>query len=406
MTAQPAISVIIVSQGRDDLLTSVLRALRLQRFKNFEVIVVTRSQPAGFVPPEIDPDHIKYVNFTQENISAARNQGLAIAAGEIAAFIDDDAIPDPDWLARLIPAFDNPQVGAAGGFVRGRNGISYQWRGIEFDVCGRDYDLEITAPMTRGIENGRVLKVQGTNCAFRLSAILPLGGFDEGFRYYLDETDLSLRVAQAGWLTSIIPDAQVHHGFAASTRRSAARIPQSLELLGRSMQRFLQKHAPEQIDAQCAQFSKDQHRRLSGLLVWGHLDVMDMGYLMDTLKAGLSDSAVFSPVGAIEQASDFLQYPTSEMGDVVLHASIWRRGSLMKRAKESADRGNIVNAFCLSYTTLFHKRIFHKDGYWMQTGGVFGKSNRSGSLLFLKGFTIKSRVIAEVKRLGIDARFY
>ncbi|MCB2152739.1 MAG: glycosyltransferase, partial [Rhodobacteraceae bacterium] len=58
----------------------------------------------------------------------ARNLGLAAAAGEIVAFIDDDAVPEPRWLARLTAPFADPGIAAAGGFVVGRNGISFQWR--------------------------------------------------------------------------------------------------------------------------------------------------------------------------------------------------------------------------------------------------------------------------------------
>ena len=48
------------------------------------------------------------------------------AAGEIVAFIDDDAVPEPTWLNHLVAPFGRFDVAAAGGFVRARNGIS--WR--------------------------------------------------------------------------------------------------------------------------------------------------------------------------------------------------------------------------------------------------------------------------------------
>ncbi|MES2906736.1 MAG: RNA polymerase factor sigma-54, partial [Pseudomonadota bacterium] len=43
-----------------------------------------------------------------------------------------------------------------------------------------------------------------------------MGGFDPAFRFYLDETDLNLRLAATGAMTAIVPVAQVHHGFAES----------------------------------------------------------------------------------------------------------------------------------------------------------------------------------------------
>ena len=41
--------------------------------------------------------------------------GVSAARGEIVAFIDDDAVPRPDWLRRLVRHFDDPEVGGVGG---------------------------------------------------------------------------------------------------------------------------------------------------------------------------------------------------------------------------------------------------------------------------------------------------
>lgn len=94
------------------------------------------------------------------------------ASGSIIAFCDDDAIPEPEWLARLVLAIEDRNVGIAGGFFRGRNGISFQWMGLETDQFGPDYPLKIDTYLTRGMVNGRMLKVQGTNCAFRKLALI------------------------------------------------------------------------------------------------------------------------------------------------------------------------------------------------------------------------------------------
>jgi len=55
--------------------------------------------------------------------------------------------------------------------------------------------------------------------AVRRSVLADLGGFDPRFRFYLDETDLNLRLAARGLYTALVPLAQVHHGFHASARR-------------------------------------------------------------------------------------------------------------------------------------------------------------------------------------------
>src|SRR5690606_8968864 len=62
--------------------------------------------------------------------------------------------------------------------------------------------------------------LQGTNTAFRRSALLEIGGFDEDFAYYLDETEVCLRLIDRGYVIRQLPDAYVHHKYAPSHIRT------------------------------------------------------------------------------------------------------------------------------------------------------------------------------------------
>ena len=95
-----SVSVIVVSRGRPKALLRCLTGLGQVLYPAFEIIVV--ADPAGMTA--LQPDwagRIKAVGFDQPNISAARNLGVAQAAGDIVAFIDDDAVPEPGWLIHL-----------------------------------------------------------------------------------------------------------------------------------------------------------------------------------------------------------------------------------------------------------------------------------------------------------------
>lgn len=387
MTGTTLVSLVIVSRNRPDDLKRVLTSLRFQTYPSFEVVVVSNHDP--------NDERVKYIKFDEPNISSARNIGINHSAGEIIAFCDDDAIPEPEWLARLVPAFENPKVGVAGGFVRGRNGISYQWKGLETDQFATDFDIQIDAPLTRGLKNGRMLKVQGTNCAFRKSAVVALGGFDQGFAFYLDETELSWRLAKAGWSTQIVPNAQVQHGFAASDIRGANRAPKSLFQIGQSMHSFLEKHCDNQdVEEVLNRFRVAQRNRLSGFLIWGQLEPRDVTYLMKTLDQGLVNIAS-EALGKFDTPPAFKKFPTGETGRVLIYSGIWRIRGLMRRAQEMAKSGYQVTAFCFSRTSKFHNRYFDARGFWVQRGGIFGKSDRT------TGY-INPRMISTWRRVQLE----
>ena len=193
MNDTTTISVIVVSQGRPDHLRRCLLGLSQQYYKDFEVIVV--ADEAGCKTAAKYPSS-KTQKTDIKNISVARNFGIMQAAGTLIAFIDDDAVPEPTWLCNLSEAFKDQGVAAATGFVRGRNGISFQWRGRL--VNGQSQTLPITTklddPMIVGQQDGWVLKLEGTNMMFRAAVLREIGGFDGRLHFYLDETDVGVRL--------------------------------------------------------------------------------------------------------------------------------------------------------------------------------------------------------------------
>ncbi len=129
MTA-PSVSVVVVSRARPGELRRCLLGLFQLDYPAFEIVLV--ADPLGLRAAEASgyQGRIKTVAFDEANISAARNLGIQAAAGEIVAFIDDDAVPEPAWLTHLSAAFEADDVEAAGGYVRGRNGdrVPIPWR--------------------------------------------------------------------------------------------------------------------------------------------------------------------------------------------------------------------------------------------------------------------------------------
>jgi GT2 family glycosyltransferase len=77
--------------------------------------------------------------------------------------------------------------------------------------------------------------------SFRRSVLVDFEGFDPAYHFYLDETDLNMRLVATNHLTAIAPLARVHHGFAQSIRRYGDRVPRDLFDIGASWAVFQRK---------------------------------------------------------------------------------------------------------------------------------------------------------------------
>ena len=399
MTDQP-VSVIIVSRHRAAALQRCFVALTQQDHHCFEVIVV--ADPDSIAQVQAMGLTLKLITFEEANISLARNLGLAQAAAPVVAFIDDDAVGEPTWLTRLTAPFADAEVIAATGFVRGRNGISFQWQACEVDALAQDHPFDASVTVLCAGTALRAVKTQGTNCAFRASALRAVGGFDPAFRFYLDEADVNLRMAHLG-LTAVVPDAQVHHGYAASDRRRADRVPLDLFDIAASTALFLRRHATDcdmafvLREMTTREAARAKHHRIAGRI--GSTEEVE---LLQSLALGWADGLVRA-LSALRPLTasrvDLLPLPgTGPRRGRVIAGRIWQRSRLTADAIAAVAAGELVTLICLAPTLRAHRVSFQPQGYWLQTGGLFGRTDRSNPLLRLIGF--QKRIAEETARIA------
>jgi histidinol-phosphate phosphatase family protein len=117
--------------------------------------------------------------------AAARNVGWRASRAEVIAFLDDDVVPDPDWLARLAEdlAALAPDVGGSQGCLR-----------VPLPARQRPTDWE------RNVAGLATAQWATADMAYRRAVLEAVGGFDERFpRAYREDADLALRVLAAGF---------------------------------------------------------------------------------------------------------------------------------------------------------------------------------------------------------------
>ncbi|MGH9343475.1 MAG: glycosyltransferase family 2 protein, partial [Terriglobia bacterium] len=196
------VSIVINTFNRAASLNLALRSLRRLNYPKFEVIVL--NGPSTDNTLEVLKDwssSIRVGACSDRNLSISRNVGIEMARGDLVAFIDDDAVADENWLDDAVAGFDKDEVGGVSGTVFDYTGYEVQYRYTACDRLGNAY-IARRMPADEFSYPGclRYPNLQGLNCIFRWSALIKIGGFDEEFDYYLDETDVCLRLVDAGYL--------------------------------------------------------------------------------------------------------------------------------------------------------------------------------------------------------------
>ncbi|KAA2315396.1 glycosyltransferase [Pseudooceanicola sediminis] len=397
-------SVIVVSRGRPAALGLCLTGLSRLAYDAYEIIVVADPDGLAAVARSGLADEVKQVACDVANIAVARNLGVAAAAGEVIAFLDDDSVPEPGWLAHLAQAFARPEVAAAGGFVRARNGISHQFTAASVDRCAETRPVSVDAQEITCLttEPGAGIKTEGTNMAFRRSVLAQLGGFDPAYRFYLEDADLNLRLAERGIVSAVVPLAEVHHHPAESATRRASGVARDLHEVGASTAVFLRRHCPApERQAAIARLRARRRRSLVAQMVSGRLEPRDVGRLLAGFDAGLAEGMQrecpdLVPLPA--SAAAFRPFRSRRVGEPLVLAARWIgwRGKL-EQAEQLAREGRPVTLFVFSPTTLYHRVRMTTFGVWVQSGGTFGKSLRSDKAITLWRFS--SRVSRETGRI-------
>ncbi|MBI4210210.1 MAG: glycosyltransferase family 2 protein [Candidatus Diapherotrites archaeon] len=168
-------SIVVATYNNRKTLKKTLDSLLSQKFGGeFEVIVVNDGSTDGtkeFLSAySIGKKRLVAINQENTGVCAARNAGIRAARYPIVINMDHDCIAEKDWLERMVAGFDSEKAGV---------------------VSAYDY-------------------YGGTSTGFRKSLLEKVGGYDEEYRYYREDTDLSFKIMDLGYEFRLVKARYIH----------------------------------------------------------------------------------------------------------------------------------------------------------------------------------------------------
>jgi len=222
------VCVAICTRNRTELLRRALDSIALQTIHPAEILVVDNA-PADKSTENLVHHHypgVRYVREERRGLNYARNRALGETTKDVVAFIDDDAVADPGWVAAIRDVFsESPRIAACTGKV---DPYSLETEGERLFEANGGFsrgDRRIRLPADRVKKlNGLYAPLiawsisigTGCNLAVRRRTVLEAGGFDE----VLDQApvlpgggdlDLLWRMLDAGHEIVYEPSARMRH---------------------------------------------------------------------------------------------------------------------------------------------------------------------------------------------------
>jgi GT2 family glycosyltransferase len=225
----PKVSVIVVVFNSAKWVHLVFDAIQNQTHKDLEVFVVVNESTDG--TKELIAKNYPQVKIIdpQKNTGFAGGNNLAIrqAQGEFIQLVNPDLIMRPDFIQKMLVAFNDPAVAAASGklfkfdFENKQRTNIIDSTGVTVSASGRAKDRGQNQEDKGQFDNDReVFAVSGAAPMYRKSALEKIKFeneyFDEDFLAYWEDVDLSWRLNSAGFKNVYVPEAVAYHGRTAA----------------------------------------------------------------------------------------------------------------------------------------------------------------------------------------------
>lgn len=199
------ISVVIPCHNSLRFLPDTVDSVLAQTVSDLELLLIDdggTDDLAGWASRRGD-ERIRVIRQENAGVSAARNRGIGSSAGELVAFLDSDDLWEPDFLERLAPRFEDPQVA-----------LAYSgWDVI--DAVGRPNGRAVVSTWEGDVWERFVTRnpVAASAVMIRISVLDAVGGFEVNrgrFPIDVEDWELWVRIA-ASHRVAVVSDVLAHH---------------------------------------------------------------------------------------------------------------------------------------------------------------------------------------------------
>jgi GT2 family glycosyltransferase len=224
------VTVVIPTLAADSRLLECVESLGRQTRSDFEVVIVDnsgqglvrRNQTGGGALAR-HPESVRIIeNQRNAGFGGAVNQGLRASAAPYFATLNDDTVVHAGWLDALVRALERrPDAGMCASQVRFFGEPRLDSAGMLIARDGSSKQRGFGRPPEDFPVAEETLLPSGSAALYRRAMLEELGGFDEDFFLYCEDTDLGLRARWAGWKCLYVPEAVVEHHYSHSAGRAS-----------------------------------------------------------------------------------------------------------------------------------------------------------------------------------------
>lgn len=211
------VTVVIPTLCADSKLQECVESLERQTRRDFEMVIVDNSGDSRVRRNAVGPGARVIENRRNQGFGAAVNQGFHASNAPYLATLNDDAVAHPRWLEALVCALERrPDAGMAASQVRLFGEHRLDSAGMLICRDGSSKQRGHGRPPEDFPVAEESLFPSGSAALYRRTMLEQIGGFDDRFFLYCEDTDLGLRARWAGWKCLYVPDAVVEHHYSHS----------------------------------------------------------------------------------------------------------------------------------------------------------------------------------------------